>query len=108
MNDLTQLWDAAPPVGLMFALNFVLMFVKRIPHVPSWSLPLIAFVLGGIFYPLISDPAKVSFSVRCPICAQILTGLLIGGASVGTHQTFKQFLGRFGWAADDQESPNQN
>lgn len=101
MIDLKPFLDAAPPVALLIALNFVLMAIKKVPFIPNWSIPFIAFAIGGIAYPLLSDPAKVSFAVRCPVCAQVITGLLIGGAAVGSHQMFKQFLNRLGLSSGD-------
>lgn len=99
--DFSQLKDLSPPVLIWAALNFLMFAAKRVPAIPNWSIPFISFALGGIAYPLLSDPGKVSFAVRCPICAQVLTGLLVGGAAVGTHQAFKKFIERFGVSLDE-------
>jgi hypothetical protein len=104
MIDLNQLIDLAPPVGLWCALNFILMGAKRIPGVATWMIPFLSFALGGILYPLLSDPGKVSFAVRCPVCAQVVTGILIGGAAVGGHQAFKQIINRIGLSTGDTET----
>lgn len=103
MPDLNQLIDVAPPLALWMVLNFVMMFAKRSPFIPNWSIPWLSFGLGGLAYPLLTDPDKVAFAVRCPICAQVLTGLLIGGAAVGGHQLFKQTIKRFGFSTGDTE-----
>lgn len=98
-----QLLELSPPVALWFALNFLLMFAKKCPCVPNWMIPWLSFIAGGIVYPMISDPNSVSFAVRYPVAAQSLTGLLIGGAAVGSHQLFKQTIKRFGFSTGDTE-----
>jgi hypothetical protein len=42
--------------------------------------------------------------VRCPVCAQVVTGILIGGAAVGGHQAFKQIINRIGLSTGDTET----
>lgn len=103
MPELTQLKDLSPPIVLWVVLNIVAIILKRVPQFPDWLIPVTSVVLGGIIYPLVTDPGKVSFAVRCPVCAQVLTGMMAGGIAVASHAQFKQFMQRFGLSTGDTE-----
>ena len=102
-NFVDELLQVSPPIGLVLAINVFLMLLKKIPSVPHWSLPIIAVVIGAFCYPLLTDPAKVSFAVKSPLLAQTITGILIGYAAVGAHQKFRQLVKRFGMHTGDTD-----
>ena len=101
MPDLQQLLELSPLLLIWFGINLLMWVAKRIPQVPNWSIPLIALVIGAVALPLFTDPGKVLFSVRCPVCLQVFQGACVGLASVGTHQLFRQIVGRFGISLGD-------
>lgn len=101
--DITKLLELSEPMAVMIAINIVLALLKRVPQVKNWTLPMIAVVLGGVTYPLIADPAKVSFGAHNPTAALVITGVIIGYAAVGFHQKFKQIATRLGMMTDDHE-----
>ena len=106
MPDITQLLDLTPPVALLFALNFLIWILKKAaPNFPRWTIPMLAFALGGIIFPLISESGKVPYQMRSPLTSQILIGLIIGGASVGGNQCFVRTMQRLGFWNDDEEPP---
>ncbi len=107
MEDLIKPFESilklSPPLVLAIVINFLLLFCKRIPYVPNWSLPLIATILGAIAYPQIADVANVSYSVKNPDAFNVIMGCCIGGSAVAIHQTFKQILSRFfGYKSDTE------
>lgn len=93
MIDLESILDLSPPFLLALAINFLLLFGKRAPFVPDWTLPLLAMAAGGLVYPLISDAAKVSYQCRHPDAFNAVMGVAIGGMAVAFHQTFRQIIG---------------
>lgn len=91
-DDLIQV---SPPIGMALLINFALLFVRPILSDRGRDfLPMIAMVFGGIAYPLLTEPGKVLFNVRSPVAAQVVIGMVAGGASVAFHQQFKGLLRR--------------
>jgi hypothetical protein len=103
MIDFDQLKQLSPPVLIIIAINVLMFGAKRIQVIPDWIIPALAMVLGGVIYPLISNPGDVPYTVRCPLCLQVLFGLIIGFAAVGCHQQVKQLFKRFGISTGDTE-----
>lgn len=109
MNELIEsITSISPTVGLWLVINIVLIYLKRAPSIPNWTLPFLASIIGGTVYPLISDPGKISFTVRYPILIQVIQGIIIGFAATGLHQAFKQWMNRFGISTGDTEVLTRN
>lgn len=103
MNDasalMNQLLELSPPVAFLLALNALLFVLRKTPQVPNWSLQWVALAVGTFVYPMITDPAKVSFAVQNPKVAQAITGFLIGFAAIGTNKWFRDRLEQLGFKA---------
>lgn len=100
MPELNQLLELKPLVLLWVSLNFVMWLVKKAPVAPNWVIPFLSPIIGAIAFPFITEPGKVIFSVKCPICLQVFQGFCVGCAAVGTHQAFRSFIERFGFKSD--------
>lgn len=93
MNELTELLQASPPIALALALNVLGVALKKSP-LPNWVIPTVLPVIGAFAYPFIAETGKVGFTVRNPDVLLGVYGFVIGSASVGLNQIFRQFLGR--------------
>lgn len=89
------LMKVSPPVLLSLGLNFILMYIGKIPKIKDekdWLLPLIALGLGGLLYPFVAEIGKVSYTVKYPVMLNIIFGICIGGLSVATNKMFKELM----------------
>jgi len=93
-DNLVQL---SPPFLLALGINFMMLFLRRIPYMQShdWLLPIFALVIGGIVYPYVAEVGKVSYNVKNPAVLLHIIGFAIGGLSVAFHQIFKQLMKKF-------------
>lgn len=83
------LFTYSPPVLLAIVIIMIVHYVKRIPVIQSWHIPLVAMAIGAIVFPFIADTAKVPFNVRNPTVLNMMYGLAIGGLAIAFHQVFK-------------------
>lgn len=67
------------PLLSMIVIVFLMKAVKMSP-IPNWLIPWLAFIFGGLGYSLVNGFTRYN----------IVIGLLVGGASVGLHQAYKQ------------------
>lgn len=93
MSELSQLSELSPPILLALALNLLGAFLKKSP-IQDWLIPFVLIVAGAIVYPTIAEVGKVSFDVSNPVMFNAVIGAVIGGASVGINQAFRQFITR--------------
>ena len=84
MDDPTSYLSSPGALLLSVAVALICIPLKITPRVPNWVIPYVAFCLGGIGYCLLETWTAKNF----------LLGLIIGGCSVGLHQSIKQ--GKFG------------
>ena len=91
--DINFLFQLAPPLVLMLALNVVGLAVKKSP-IPSWLIVWILPAIGAALYPHIADwTGAPSYDVQHPAVLNALYGVAIGGAAVWGNQLFRQTLG---------------
>ena len=93
MNELSQLSELSPPILLALALNLLGSFLKKSP-IQDWLIPFVLIGVGAAVYPVIAEVGKVSFAVASPTAFNAVIGAVIGGASVGINQAFRQFTNR--------------
>lgn len=93
--ELVDFSQLSPPIALALALNLLGMALKRSP-MPSWGIPTVLPLLGGVAYPFIAETGKVSFECRNPDVLLAIYGVVIGAGAVGLNQAVRQFLGRNG------------
>lgn len=99
-----QVLEVSPPVALSLLINFAITFLRRAPKLEKWQLNLLAFLIGGIAYPFIADPTKIGFAVHNPLASEIVTGLLIGGFSIGSNQLFRNTLEKIGLTTNGNDT----
>jgi hypothetical protein len=93
MNDLLDFLSVSPPIALAAALNGLGLALKKSP-VPNWLIPLLLPIIGAAVYPFLAEPGKVNFECNNPAMLHGIYGFIIGSASVGLNQMFRQFNGR--------------
>jgi len=96
LTDISGTFDtllkASPPIGLALFINFVLLFVGRIPALQAnkdWTLPLVALAMGGFIYPFFASNGTVDPNIEYPLFSLFIRGVCIGGLSVAVHTVFK-------------------
>ena len=89
--NLSDIIDLSPPVALALMLNLVGMAMKRSP-IADWVIPWVMMGLGSLVYGMVASTADIGYDVRYPQLLNFIHGACIGGASVGLHQTVKQFI----------------
>lgn len=85
-TDIEFLTSAPGALLLSAAVTLLCTPLRAISKVPNWVIPYVSFLLGSTGYCLLEGWSARNFII----------GLLIGGCSVGLHQSFKQ--GRVGWS----------
>lgn len=91
--DINSLFQLAPPLVLLLALNVVGLGLKKSP-VPDWLIVWILPGLGAALYPHIADWAgTASYTVKHPIVLNALYGVAVGGLAVWGNQLLRQTLG---------------
>lgn len=109
MSDIEALVDSilkmSPPVALVVGLNAIMYYLRRTPKIPKWIVPWLIMLLSAIIYPLVTHRKDMIFSVPYPVVAQIVIGLIIGFAAIGTHRLFQQTIWRLGY--DKNENGEQ-
>ncbi len=86
MPNVDQLLNMSPVFILIGALNFLMWIIKfSFPSFPKNKIPVLCLIIGGCVFPL----TKV---MSGPLVLKILMGIIIGGGSVGLHQTFVKQL----------------
>ena len=82
MNELNlEALTSSPMMLLGVLLTMVIKALRSIPGYPSWGTPMVSMVLGSVLYSVLSG-----FTVN-----NAFLGLIIGGFSVGLHQSVKQW-----------------
>lgn len=93
--DTKTLFELAPPVVLLLALNVVGLAVKKSP-VPDWLIVWILPLLGGVAYPFIAGwNGATATAVAHPEVLNVLYGVAIGGAAVWGNQLLRQTSAAF-------------
>lgn len=104
MPDLSALVELSPMMLLWLFINGLMWVVRnKVAAIDNKHIPIMAMVIGAACYPLMADPGKAIFTVRCPICLQVFQGAVLGLAAVGTNQLFRQYLGKVGITLDEPE-----
>jgi hypothetical protein len=102
LNEIVQL---SPPIALALGLNIVGAAIKKIGRLDS-AIPLVLISLGAVIYPFISEMGKVDYECRNPMVLLGIYGALIGSASVGLNQMFRQFLATKDSGSTDTNKPD--
>lgn len=93
--DINFLFQLAPPVVLLLALNVLGLAIKKSP-VPDWLIVWILPAVGAALYPHIADwTGSTPYSVKHPIVLNALYGVAIGGCAVWGNQLLRETLGAF-------------
>lgn len=90
MEIVEQLTTQSPKVILALVLCVIGWRLKKSPC-PNWIIPFVLMIAGGTAYPFIARAHDVDYTSAL-VLTNVLIGLLIGGASVGLHQTVKQVM----------------
>lgn len=100
--DINSLFQLAPPLVLLLALNVVGLGLKRSP-VPDWLIVWILPGLGAALYPQVADwTGTASYHVKHVIVLNALYGVAIGGLSVWGNQLLRQTMA--GWKGKNDAS----
>ncbi|MFQ5591663.1 MAG: hypothetical protein ACE5HE_10905 [Phycisphaerae bacterium] len=75
MNDMTELASSAPIV-VTSVIGAMLFAIKRIPKVPGWLLPFLAYTMG-----IVAFCSLVGWTA-----IDAMNGLIVGAAATGFHQ----------------------
>lgn len=102
MDDAYKTLTVLGPIpALWFLLGFINMFAKKTPFFPNWFIPWFSSIIGAMLFPFMSD--KGIFRIPYPIIGQVVVGALLGFASVGTYEGFKNTVRRFGFQTGETE-----
>lgn len=94
MNDLlNQILEMSPAALFVLGFNGLGLALKKSP-VANWMIPYILAAVGALLWPCISDPSKVSYTMKYPVVYQALVGAVLAGFSVYLNQATRQFLNR--------------
>lgn len=108
VDPLLDLGALSKPALLALAITVVCRALKAAPFFKDWLIPWAALLMGAFFYPLITETFTSS---------AVLTGVVVGGVTVGLYSTAKQTLARseesklvqvvFGKSSPESERPER-
>jgi hypothetical protein len=90
--DITALFELAPPVVLLLALNVLGLAIKKSP-LPDWAIVWVLPLVGMGVYPHMADwSGATSITVKHPAVLNAMYGVCIGGAAVWGNQFVRQMF----------------
>lgn len=69
------------PALLALSITLVCRALKAAPFIKDWTIPMAALFMGSVAYPALIGKFGT---------AEVLTGIVIGGVTVGLYSTVKQ------------------
>lgn len=102
MEQLNELLNLSPPVGLLVFLFFLGVILKKADIFPNRFIPLTQLLLGAGIYPFLA--AVVPNGYYYPLAAKVFLGGLIGAGTVALHQVIKQYLEKKGLKLNGEDT----